>query len=191
MAPCRIIVNSGSMQPTTVEGIPPVEGPPSSTSSILPSNWASTSCASRGLGPPDRLADVVASGPAARSSSRAKAWSGIRMPIEKSGDKLAGNSGRRGTTRVSAPGQNRSARRRAAGGTLAATSSSWLRSPINTAMALIGERSLALYSRSIAARSKSERPGRIPYRLETRSTGPGLIAAGRKAGPAASLWAVR
>ncbi len=56
----------------------PAERPPSRTASISPSSAAATSAAVAAGASPWRFALVVASGPVARSSSSASAWSGTR-----------------------------------------------------------------------------------------------------------------
>ncbi len=101
------------MQSTTVEGSPPGVCPPSRMRWIRPLNWAYTSAALRTLGWPERLAEVTARGPVRCKSARATGWSGIRTPTVGSGERLAGNAGCAGTTRVSGPGQKRCASRAA------------------------------------------------------------------------------
>ncbi len=59
--------------------------------------------------------------PAARMSARVTAWSGTRTAMVSSGDRLAGNSGRRGTMSVSGPGQKWAISAAAAGGMMPAT----------------------------------------------------------------------
>ena len=73
IAPGRRIAGRSVVQSTTVEAGPPRIGPPSMTSAIASPRVAATSAASRASGWPERLADVVGSGPrAAASGSRCR-----------------------------------------------------------------------------------------------------------------------
>ncbi len=106
------------VQSTTVDAGPPRIGPPSMTSATASPSMAATSFASRASGCPDRLADVVGSGPSADASARGAGWSGTRTPIV--GVPAASTSGRRTpgwtvSTSVRPPGQKAS-REDASGG---------------------------------------------------------------------------
>ncbi len=92
-----------------VDSTPAVQGPPSSTGT-RPSNPATTCAAVVGDSRPERLAEGAASGrPAARISSSASGWSGMRMPTVSSPAvtiSLRPAPGLRRSTSVSGPGQN-------------------------------------------------------------------------------------
>ena len=65
-------------------------------------------------------------GPRRRHRASGTSWSGHRTPtVASSSPRSAARSGRRGTTRVSGPGQYRPMRRAAIGGTAVATVSTW------------------------------------------------------------------
>ena len=73
---------------------------------MRPVNCALTPFAVEGLVCPDMFAEVTASGPVRRSSSRVTFRFGIRTPTVFNGETTSGIVGWRGTTMVSGPGQN-------------------------------------------------------------------------------------
>jgi len=148
--PCLKIDNSGPVQSTTVEGVPPGVRPPSMISGIRPLSCSKTSCAVIVLGLPERFAELTARGPTRLSNSSANGWSGIRTPILLEGERIAGSVEDRGITKVNAPGQKCSAKRLAVSLISDVTWVKKLMSPINTAIAFDESLPLTAYKRSIA-----------------------------------------
>ncbi len=95
--------------------MPTAHGPPSSTTATAAPNCSRTWAAVVGLSAPKRLALGAAnSRPQARSSASATAWFGTRTAtVSSPAVTTSGTTARRGSTRVSGPGQNAAARRRA------------------------------------------------------------------------------
>ena len=101
-----------------VDSTPTVQGPPSSTASILPSMSSSIRSAEVGLGRPEVFPEGAAMGvSAAAMISRQTGWAGQRIPTVSSPPVVRlGTLLRRSSTMVSGPGQNAPARAWALGG---------------------------------------------------------------------------
>src|SRR6266511_1465122 len=79
-APTRTTDGGPLEQSTIVDGRPPLVRPPSRISSHASPMADSAASASRASGSPERLADVVGSGPSIRDRARGVGWSGTRTP---------------------------------------------------------------------------------------------------------------
>ena len=108
---------------TTVDSMPCGAGPPSRIRSTRSPRSSTTCSAVVALVRVNRLALGAAIGtPAARISAWATGWLGTRTAtVGRPAVATSGTTGRFGRTSVSGPGQNRSARARAIGGTSATT----------------------------------------------------------------------
>ena len=96
---------------------PTMHGPLSSTAAMAPASSANTCRAAVGLTRPERLADGAATGrPNSRSNARAVSCAGTRTATVSSpalASRLTAQPRSRGSTRLSGPGQNAAANRRA------------------------------------------------------------------------------
>ena len=81
IAPTRRMVGPSPDTSTTVEADPPSDGPPSRIELDPIAERPPDLLGIPATGPPERLADVVGSGPRARASVRGASWSGTRRPI--------------------------------------------------------------------------------------------------------------
>jgi hypothetical protein len=107
ITPGRSSNGSAPASDSTVDSMPTMAGPPSSTKSTAsPNDWRTCS-AVVGESPVNGLALGAAMGtPAARMSARASGWDGTRSPtVERPAVTISGIDGRFGRTSVSGPGQ--------------------------------------------------------------------------------------
>ena len=143
---------------TTVDASPPADGPPSRIRSIASPSSASISSASRASGSPDRLAEVVGSGPSAR---RERAGRGVARDAQpdrrdRAGCELAarerGGSGRSapaGHDEGQAAGPERAGERGRGRVESSPISAAWSTSASRSAIALSGGRDFAANRRSM------------------------------------------
>jgi len=117
-----------------VEPFPPGVDPPSTSPSIFPPSWESTSAAVEHSGAPERFALVAVNGPPSlRDSSLAIGWPVRRMPIVPLPAVSFGETAGEALNRiVTGPGQKRSMRVLPSAEMSAAKTSRCFRSPITT-----------------------------------------------------------